>query len=158
MSAARVTVLGIGNTLMGDDGVGVRVAEALASRSLGAPGDVVVVTGAVAGMSLVGYLRESPHVIFADAIDAGGPAGAVFRFDPDDAGVTQLRSNTIHGMSVSYLVTAARMAGASPDVSVFAVQIGDVRPRPDTLTPPVEAAVVPTTDLIAEKIAQLIGA
>jgi len=61
-------------------------------------------------------------------------------------------------MSVSYLVTAARMAGASPDVTVYAVQVGDVRPNPDRLTPPVEAAVAPTADLIAEEIARLLGA
>ena len=157
MSPPRVVVLGIGNTLMGDDGVGVRIAEELSAHTLGGPGEVEVVTGAVAGMALVGYLRESPNVIFADAIEAGGQPGDVFRFDPDNAGVTQLRSNTTHGMSVSYLVTAARMAGADPEVLVYAVQVGDVRPNPDALTPAVAAAVVPTADLIAEQIASLLS-
>jgi len=150
-------VLGIGNTLMGDDGVGVRIAEELSTRELGAPGEVEVVIGAVAGMALVGHLRESRNVIFADAIDTDAEPGAVFCFDPDDAGVTQLRSNTTHGMSVSYLVTAARMAGADPNVLVYAVQVGDVRPNPDALTAAVEATVSPTADLIAEEIGRLLA-
>ena len=157
MSPASVVVLGIGNTLMGDDGVGVRIAEELSTRELGAPGEVEVVTGAVAGMALVGHLRESRNVIFADAIDTDADPGTVFCFDPDEAGVTQLRSNTTHGMSVSYLVTAARMAGADPNVLVYAVQVGDVRPNPDALTAAVEATVSPTADLIAEEIGRLLA-
>ena len=149
---ARVTVIGIGNTLMGDDGFGVRVAEELLCREL--PPDVEVVVGSVAGMSLVGHLLDSERVIFADAIDARAEPGSVFRFDPDDVGVTQLRSNTIHGMSVSYLVTTARFSGAHPDVLVYAVQVEDVRPHPDTLTPKVLAAVGDVADMIEAELTQ----
>jgi hydrogenase maturation protease len=149
---ARVTVIGIGNTLMGDDGFGVRVAEELLRREL--PSDVEVVVGSVAGMSLVGHLLDSERVIFADAIDARAEPGSVFRFDPDDVGVTQLRSNTIHGMSVSYLVTTARFSGAYPDVLVYAVQVEDVRPRPDTLTPKVLAAIGDVADMIEAELTQ----
>ncbi len=145
--AAQTTIIGIGNTLMGDDGVGVRVAEALMQLEL--PPDVEVVVGETAGMGLVGYLLESERVIFADAIDAGVQPGSVFRFDPDDAGVTQLRSNTSHGMSIGHLVTSARLSGAQPEVLVYAVQVGNVVPIPDTLTAPVEAAVSDVAALIA---------
>jgi len=62
---------------MGDDGVGVRIAEELLRRKL--PSDVQVVVGSVAGMALVGHLLESDRVVFADAIDAGAEPGAVFR-------------------------------------------------------------------------------
>ncbi len=150
---ARVTVIGIGNTLMGDDGVGVRIAEELQRRDL--PPDVEVVVGSVAGMALVRHLMESEAVIFADAIDAGSeaPPGSVFRFNPDDVGVTQLRSNTIHGMSVSYLVTSARLAGARPFVLVYAVQVEDVRALPDTLSTPVDAAVAIVAAMIEAEIA-----
>jgi hydrogenase maturation protease len=150
-----VTVIGIGNTLMGDDGVGVRVAEELLAAGVGPGAEVVV--GSVAGMSLVGHLLDSRHVIFVDAIDAGDEPGSIFRFDPDDVGVSNLRSNTIHGMSVSYLVTSARMSGARPDVIVYGVQVADVSCCPDMLSPPVEDAAVRVIELVAEEVAGILA-
>ena len=150
-----VTVIGIGNTLMGDDGVGVRVAEELQTLDHGPGAEIVV--GSVAGMSLVCHLLDSRHVIFVDAIDAGDEPGSIFRFDPDDVGVTSLRSNTIHGMSVSYLVTSARMSGARPDVIVYGVQVADVSCCPDTLSPPVEDAAARVVELVTEEIAGILG-
>jgi hydrogenase maturation protease len=145
-----VTVIGIGNTLMGDDGVGVRVAEELLGKEFGPGAEIVV--GSVAGMSLVGHLLDSRHVIFVDAIDAGDEPGSIFRFNPDDVGVTNLRSNTIHGMSVSYLVTCARMSGARPDVVVYGVQVADVTCCPDVLSTPVEDAATRVIELVAAEI------
>ena len=147
---ARITVIGIGNTLMGDDGVGVRVAERLQAREL--PEAVSVVIGSVAGMGLVGHVLASDRVIFVDAIEAGAKPGAVFRFDPDDVDVANLRSNTSHGLSVSYLVTAARLKGARPDVLIYAIQVGVVCPMPDVLTEAVEAAVAEVAEMIAADV------
>lgn len=140
------TVLCIGNTVMGDDGVGAAVARLLQERS---DLDVSIVVRANAELALIGYFEGDSRVIVVDAIDAGTEPGSVFRFDPDEAGVTELRSNNIHGMGVGYIVTNARLSGHRPSVIIYGVQVGDVRPRPDQLTDEV-AAVVP---LVAEMIA-----
>jgi hydrogenase maturation protease len=94
-----VSVIGIGNTLMGDDGVGVRIAEKLAGQLQGAR----VVTGHMAGMSLMPAVMSAEVVIFVDAVAVGEEAGAIYRFDPDEAGITGLRSTTSHGMGIPYL-------------------------------------------------------
>ena len=73
----------------------------------------------------------------------------------DGVGVTQLRSNTIHGMSVSHLVTTARLAGAQPDVLVYAVQVEDVRALPDTLSPRVLAQVRDAADMIEAELTEV---
>jgi hydrogenase maturation protease len=139
-AARRVAVLGVGNTLMGDDGVGVEVARLL-SQAGGLPPGCEIVLGETAGMGLVRHFRECDAVVFVDAIDAGDEPGTVYVFHPDEAGVTALRSNNIHGMGVGYLLTCARMAGADPDVVCVAVQVGDVRPAPDALSTEVAAVV-----------------
>jgi hydrogenase maturation protease len=143
----RVTVLGVGNSLMRDDGVGVAVARRLLEEG-GLPDGVEVVLGETAGMGLVGFFRESDAVVFVDAIDLGDEPGSVFRFGPDEAGVTSLRSNNIHGMGVGYLLTCARLSGADPEVVCVAVQVGDVRPQPDGLTEAVAAAVPEVAALV----------
>jgi hydrogenase maturation protease len=147
----RLTIIGIGNTMMGDDGIGVRVAEALADRDLGP--DCEVVVGSVAGMTLIGHFLESETVIVVDGIDVGAEPGSVYRFDADEAGVTSLRSHTSHGLSVPDLVRAARMSGASPQVIVFGIQVGDVSMRIDELSPKVSLALEPTANLVEAEAA-----
>lgn len=159
MTAAtrRVTVLGVGNELMCDDGVGVTVARALQHRGALPPG-IDVVLGETAGMALVRHFRESDAVVFVDAIDVGERPGSIFRFHPDDAGVTSLRSNNTHGMGIGYLLTCARLAGADPDVTVVAVQVGDVRPLPDQLTPQVADAIPDALALVEQEALRFLHA
>lgn len=148
---AETTIIGIGNTLMGDDGVGVVVARALESGAL--PPDVAVVQRANAEMGLMRHFTESAHIIVIDAIDAGAEPGAIFRFDPDVTGVTSLRSNNIHGMGVGFLLTSARLRGSSPSVVVYGIQVGDIRPRPDSLSPDVERAAREATEMVRRELA-----
>ena len=164
---------------MGDDGVGVAVVRQLlaeAGRDVtpehGGPIAAGVgrhvpeafghgldaVVGETAGLGLIGHFKESRTVIVIDALDAsseGAQPGQVFRFDPDEAGVTSLRSNNIHGMGVPHLVVNARLSGAEPEVIVYAVQVGDVRPRPDQLSPAVAAAVPAVVAMVRADIARL---
>ena len=82
-------------------------------------------------MALLKHFLESDVVIVVDALAADAEPGAIFRFDPDEAGIMNLRSNNIHGMGVPHLVTNARLKGADPEVIVFAVQVASVdAPRP----------------------------
>lgn len=146
----RITVLGVGNTLMGDDGVGVAVVRELVSRL--ARSGVNVVVGETAGMGLIRHFRESDVVIVVDAVATEAEAGSIFRFRADEAGIVHLRSNNIHGMGVPHLISNARLAGADPEVIVFGVQVGDVRPRDESLTEPVAAAVPRVQRLVIDEL------
>jgi hydrogenase maturation protease len=137
---------------MGDDAVGVVVARRLAREHPGLPAEVV--EGGMAGMGLVRHFLDSAALVVIDAIDAGAEPGAVFRFDPDEAGVTQLRSNNIHGMGLPHLLTNARLLGAWPRVVVYAVQVADVRPS-ERLSPAVESALPDLLRMVAEEAESL---
>jgi hydrogenase maturation protease len=153
---ANVCVIGMGNTLMGDDGVGVKVAEALASHDLG-PG-IEVVAGGTAGMALSRYFAEADAVVVVDAIATDDVPGSVFRFTPEEAGITQLRSHTSHGLSLPNIMLAARLQGTAPVVIIYAVQIGDITCGFDTLTADVEAAIPDVCEMVtaeARKLAAL---
>lgn len=143
------TVLCIGNTLMGDDGVGAAVARAL--RESAARG-CRIIERPNAEMGLIKYFLDGDRIIVVDALDAGVQPGSIFRFTPDQAGITELRSNNIHGMGVGFLVTNARLAGRDPDVTVYGVQVGDVRPIGEVLSPEVSSAVPVVAQMIAEEI------
>ncbi len=149
----KITVIGIGNTLMGDDGVGVAVVQnLLPSISTDILSSVNFIIGGTAGMGLLKHFRESDVVIVVDAIDVQAAPGTVFRFAPDEVGLVHLRSNNIHGMGVPQLIANSRLVGANPKIIVFAIQVGDVRPNDGMLTPPVRAAVERVGELVMEEL------
>lgn len=153
---ATVGVIGIGNTLMGDDGVGVRVAEALALRDLGP--DVTVIIGGTAGVALSEHFMRADSMIVVDAIAVDDAPGSVYRMTPEDAGITGLRSHTSHGLSLPDILFATRMRGACPSVIIYAIQIADITCGFDTLTPLVEAAIPDVCDMVAEEARRLASA
>jgi len=179
----RVAIIGIGNTLMADDGVGPAAVRLLMGRADGGaaiPGTqdsgplracpapqttidcelepgIDAVLGEVAGMSLLPYFRTRAGIVVIDGIDAGAEPGALFRFGPDEAGITGLRSSSIHGLGVPHLVANARLTGANPEVVIVAVQVQDVRPRPDELSPPVAAVLEQAAALALDEARRLAG-
>lgn len=155
--ALQVTIIGIGNTLMGDDGVGVAVARLLQARTDLGPA-VTVIDGATGGMALSAHFSTDDAVIVIDAIAVGDVPGSVYRLDPDESGITQLRSHTSHGLSLPNLIMAARLCGANPRVIVYAVQIGSITTGFDTLTPEVADALPDIVDLVIAEAAALASA
>lgn len=151
----KAVILGIGNTLMGDDGVGPVVARACVLR---VPDTCDVVIGETAGMALIPLFLQGVPLLVIDAIDVGAEPGEVFRFKPDDAGVTGLRSNTLHGCGLPYLITTARLRGCDPDVTVYGIQVGNVMPDPDTLSVPVADAVEFAIELVVRDARRIAGA
>ena len=81
-SAHDVLILGIGNPLMGDDGVGIRVAELLAETKL--PDGVTVQEAGLPGWGLPSWLEGRSNVILVDAVQMDAAPGAWKRFRPDD--------------------------------------------------------------------------
>ena len=80
----RTVVLGLGNILLGDEGVGVRVVEEL-ERSGGLPG-VELVDGGTAGFSLLSYFDGAALVVVVDAAADGAPPGTVTLTRPEVSG------------------------------------------------------------------------
>ena len=73
MADPRILVLGVGNTLMRDDGVGVHAVRALAD-GYELPANVLVVDGGVAGLRLLGDIAAADYLIIVDAVKNGGDA------------------------------------------------------------------------------------
>jgi hydrogenase maturation protease len=74
----RIVVIGLGNILMEDEGVGVRVVELLESRYL-LPPHVEVIDGGTTGTELLEPMRNADYLIVADAVNTGAPLGSLVR-------------------------------------------------------------------------------
>jgi len=77
---SRVVVIGLGNPLMGDDGLGLAVLDELRS-GYALPEDVELVDGGTWGLNLLPVIEDAQELILIDAIDAGQPPGSLVRLE-----------------------------------------------------------------------------
>jgi hydrogenase maturation protease len=82
MQTPPVTVLGIGNIVLQDEGFGVRVAEAL-QEAYRFPETVQVLDGGTLGMELLRFVTGTEKLLILDAVKGGGQPGSQYRFDDD---------------------------------------------------------------------------
>ena len=135
-----VLVLGLGNPLQADDGVGCRVAEALEERQL--PPGVEVMDAGTPGVGLINLLEGRQRAIIVDAAEMGRPAGEVVRFRPEDVVLTGSTERfSLHRTAVADALALAHALNLPlPEIVFFGVQPGYVGWR-DELSPEVAAAV-----------------
>ena len=75
---SKTLILGVGNVLLCDEGIGVRVIEFLQKQTL--PDDIELVDGGTAGADLIDILADRETVIIVDAVRSDKPAGTIVRF------------------------------------------------------------------------------
>ena len=113
-------VLGIGNVLLGDEGVGVEVVRALQRGGL--PPGAVGLDGGTGSFSLLGPLLEARRVILVDATVDGRPTGSLRRLEPRFSR-DYPRTLTAHDIGLKDLLDAFYLLGRTPRVTLFAVSI-----------------------------------
>ncbi len=112
-SVASVLVLGLGNILLSDEGVGVRIVEALdASHAL--PDEVESLDGGTSGLELLDMVADRDCLIVADAVNAGGPAGRVIRLENDEIRMLFETRFSPHQLGLSDLLAALRLIDKAP--------------------------------------------
>ena len=130
MSAARGRcpniVLGIGNILLRDEVVGVRVIERM--RGISLPDDVELVDGGTAGADLLDVLAERQKVIVIDAVQADCEPGTLLRFTADDLVRPDGVGMSLHELGLGEALTMTRQLGCAPkEVVVFGIEPKDLR-------------------------------
>lgn len=138
-SAPAVLVIGVGNLLMGDEGVGIHVLRAL-EQEPPVPGTELL-DGGTGGINLLESIERAPRVIMIDATRDGRPAGTLACLRP--ARVADLPHGlSAHDFGLKDLFAAAALLGRFPEIHLFTISVETVRPMCLDLSPAV-AAVVP---------------
>lgn len=123
----EVLIIGIGNELAGDDGVGVVAVRELRRQSL--PAGVVVLEGGTALTRCVPLIAVSRKVIWVDAVDAGGAPGTIYRL-PETVFADSFAARSAHGLSIGAALAEARFLANQPEEAAlfgmqpFSVQLG----------------------------------
>lgn len=151
----KVLVLGIGNILMKDEGVGCRVVEELYAR-YEFPDNVDLDDSGTMGMTILNLLRQYDFVLVVDAVDGTGhPGGTVVRLDPEDIAPNQVM-HSLHDTRFVDVLKAAELIGVMPEGHVVGIQVEDMAPEELTigLSEPVEAAIDTAIDAVLTVLAE----
>jgi hydrogenase maturation protease len=138
----RVLVIGIGNVLMMDEGIGNRIATEL-EHNYSFPDDVRVMDAGTMGLGMIHLFRGIELLIVADAIDGTGYLpGTVVRLTPEDFAPNQV-PHSLHDIRFVDVLNAARMIDIEPEADCIGVQVENMSPAELTigLSASVEAAV-----------------
>lgn len=121
MQSPKIMVMGVGNILLSDEGLGVRFLDEMAKVPL--PENVELLEGGTAGLELVHLIQEVDFLIIIDAINAKVEPGALFRFQPGDVQVFPDQYEvSFHQIGIVEVLAMANVLGRAPQTLIFGVQ------------------------------------
>jgi len=139
---ATTLILGLGNTIMSDDGIGPKVIEQL-QQDKHLSDDVSLLDGGTLGLDLLPYLEEIQRLIIVDAVEIGQPAGTCVRLAGDDVPMALETKLSPHQMGMKDLLAVARLMGHLPD-EILLIGVQPACLEMDTELTPAVAAALPT--------------
>lgn len=134
----RTLVLGIGNLLMGDEGIGVHAVRRLEATAL--PEGVDVVDGGTGGFHLLSYFEEYGSILMIDATMDGRPPGTIRTLKPKFAS-DYPKTLTAHDIGLKDLVETAAILQHSPDITLITVSIEKMQPMETELSAEVASCI-----------------
>lgn len=148
----RLLIMGVGNYLMGDEGVGVHAAQKLMSSGL--PGYVDVVDGGTGGFHLLEYFEKYPRVILVDATLDGQKAGTIRLIKPRFASDFP-KSMSTHDIGLKDMMSSLQLLDKIPDIYLFVVSIEYIQQQGVEMTEEVEAAMPELLNKVSELAVRL---
>jgi len=152
----KVLVLGLGNTILTDDGVGIyvmrEIQKTLQHRNL------FFQEASLAGLRLLDILAGYDAVVIIDSIKVqGGQPGDIFELDPDSLRSTT-RLTSVHDVNLATALELGKQMGIPMPrtVKIYAIQAEDTDTFGERCTPKVEAAIFRAAQLIADQIIPLV--
>jgi hydrogenase maturation protease len=119
MHNQHILILGIGNILLADEGVGIHIVRELQKRSL--PSCVEVIDGGTGGFELIEYVRGKEKVIIVDAVKMSLPAGTIVTFELDDLNTQTWEPLSVHQGGLTEFLRACMELYPRPELIVYGV-------------------------------------
>jgi hydrogenase maturation protease len=143
-------ILGLGNLLCEDDGVGA-VAVARLQHEFDVPDGVVALDGGTLGLSLLSYFLRARTVILVDAVRADSAPGSIVRLEGDDVAPAVMNRLSVHQVGVADLLDGARLLDAYPEHIVLLGVVPETIGLGFGCSPAIQAAVPGLIDRIVEE-------
>jgi hydrogenase maturation protease len=156
---APVRILGCGSLLMGDDGVGLKVIDALKKTELEELEGLDIVDAGVCGLDLLNLLDGARKVIIVDAVLTGSRKGSVHLIEGSDLikGTEPHTLVSAHDLTITDVLRIGEQVQSLPEIVVIGIEIGEVATEISRdISPEVLKAVDKAIGLIREEISELL--
>ena len=150
-SIPRVLVLGLGNDILTDDAIGLRVVEAARERLAGEP-DIEVKTTTEMGLALLDEIADRESVVLVDSVQTGEASpGKIHEIDSLD--LSRVLTTAPHFLGIGETLALGKTLGlAMPmNVRIIAIEVADPYTLGTKMTLAVEQAVAPATERVARQ-------
>jgi hydrogenase maturation protease len=148
----RILVLGVGNILLRDEGVGVKAVVKLQSE-YDFSDNVQLMDGGTLGLSLLDPICKSDHLIVVDAVKYGHPPGTLYRFTAEDFERRVKYKNSLHQLDFVETLAFAELLEKRPTAVVVGVEPEDMSPWGMELTEIVQSRLSDVCSKVLEEIA-----
>lgn len=145
-----VLVIGVGNAIQKDDGVGIHVYRRLKQVKL--PEEVEILDGGTLGVDLLPYIEDRKKLIIVDAVKTEHKPGSLFKFSPNDINYEEAPKTSVHQIGlIDSLKMAALVCSAPSEIVIYGVQ-PEIIDWGEELSPEVEKVLPKLTNLLIEEI------
>jgi hydrogenase maturation protease len=146
----KIVILGIGNLLLSDEGVGVHIANELLKMSL--PPDVSVVEGGTDGFRLLNIITEADRLIIIDAVKGDAPPGSIYRFDIGEVQNSPSGFKTsVHQIGILEVLDLSELIGKTPHTTVIGIEPKCLEMGME-LSPEIKAKIPRIIELILDEL------
>jgi hydrogenase maturation protease len=144
----KVVILGVGNLLLSDEGIGVHIANELSRRDL--PDNVSVVEGGTDGFRLLNVITEADRLIVVDAVKGGGAPGSLYRFDINDVKACPSGFKTsVHQIGILEVIDLSGLIGTTPQTTVIGIEPKSLEMGMD-LSPEIQEKIPKIIELVMD--------
>ena len=121
MRLKPIMVIGVGNSIQMDDGIGIHVLNELKKYDL--PEEAELFDGGTLGIDLMPYIEGREKLIFIDSVKADEKPGTIFKFEPDDLNYDDAPKTSVHQIGLIDSLQMISMIGKAPEkIVIFGVQ------------------------------------
>ena len=148
----KTLILGVGNPLRGDDGVGPEVIRLLQGDQLTENADLL--DGGTDGLNLIEDIQAYERAIIIDAVDMRAPVGTVRVFSPDEAKINIVsEALSTHGFGLGEVIALLQQLGCKTELTIIGVQ-----PRSTNFGEPMSEEVAGAVDQVLSLVSKLASA
>ncbi len=149
-----VLVIGLGNVLMRDEGIGVRATEELESR-YELPDDIEVIDGGTSGTELLEPMRGIEHLIVADAVNTGAPVGTLARIAGEQVPAFFQTKISNHQLGLSDLLAVLSVTNQAPKTVTIVGMVPYVLENELGLSPEAEQRMEEMIDMLVDELGSM---
>ena len=116
----KVLILGIGNTLRSDDGLGVYIVRHMEETGIQLPDGVSLLDGGTAGFDLLGLIDGYDKIVIVDALRTDDKPGSIYRFTPEHAVESRARFS-LHEVGIMEVIKTLRIMDNNPEIEFVGI-------------------------------------